>query len=148
MAQAYPQAALISDLVIRAKEFKQAYHILTNAAPDIPPPDWPRYFLLSHSIELALKTFLAAHGCSAEKLRKKFGHDLEKLLKEADTHGLVLSPQAHEDIEFLHTAHNNHWARYPKEDGTLIIVVIEEFEKTATELLEQVDKAIYPPITT
>jgi len=67
-----PQAVLIADLIDRATEFNVAYHILSRAATKR-SPDWPRYFLLSHSIELALKAFLAARGKTSVELRKEFG---------------------------------------------------------------------------
>jgi hypothetical protein len=45
----------------------------------------PSYYLISHSIELALKAFLRGNGISLDELKnfKKLGHDLEKLLERA-----------------------------------------------------------------
>jgi hypothetical protein len=45
----------------------------------------PAYFLVGHSIELSLKAFLLGRGVPLSELRsrKKYGHDLEKLLQEA-----------------------------------------------------------------
>jgi hypothetical protein len=146
MAQPYPQAVLIADLIDRAVEFTVAYGVLTVPRRPQRAPGWPRYFLLSHSIELTLKAFLAARGKTSVELRKEFGHDLKKLLKEAINCGLVIGPDARKDIALLEKAHNHHWARYPKENSTPI-VAIEEFEKTALELLAQVRKTIYPAIT-
>lgn len=42
------------------------------------------YYLVGHSIELALKSFLVAKGYSKAELRsrKKYGHNLANLLKE------------------------------------------------------------------
>jgi HEPN domain-containing protein len=147
MAQPYPQAVLIADLVDRAMEFTVAYGVLKGPHRPQGPPDWPRYFLLSQSIELALKAFLAARGKSSVELRKEFGHDLKKLLKEAINCGLVIGPDVRKDIALLEKAHNHHWARYPKEDSSRI-VAIEEFEETAFELLAQVRKTIYPAMST
>ncbi len=43
----------------------------------------PAYYLIGHSIELALKSYLSAKGYPHSELRKKkFGHDLENLLNE------------------------------------------------------------------
>jgi hypothetical protein len=53
---------------------------------------------------LALKAFLALHGKTAKELRKKFGHDLNKLLKEATKRGLVLRQSARRNIELLEEA--------------------------------------------
>jgi len=43
----------------------------------------PYYFLLGQSIELSLKAFLLARGMELEELRKKYGHNLKKLLDES-----------------------------------------------------------------
>jgi hypothetical protein len=59
---------LYVDLFRRAEEFLQAYRDLPK---DRPPPDWPRYFLLCHSIELALKAYLSWQGTSASGLSEK-----------------------------------------------------------------------------
>ena len=125
-------------------EFEKAYYAL----PETPPPSWPRYFLLSHAIELALKALLKLHGESEGDLRLKFGHDLKKLLKRAKKLGLTLTPETQEAIKLLAQAHREHWARYPKEEGGHAVFVIEQFEKNATELLQQVHAAIYPPLLT
>ena len=71
----------------RAMEFEKTYH----AVPEMPPLSRPRYFLLCHAIELALKAFLALHGESESDLRLKFGHDLKKVLKRAKEFGLTLT---------------------------------------------------------
>jgi len=43
---------------------------------------------LCHAYELTLKTFLIAHELPVGKLKKDFGHDLGKLLHEANARGL------------------------------------------------------------
>jgi len=43
----------------------------------------PYYFLLGQSVELLLKAFLLARGVALEELRKKYGHNLKKLLDES-----------------------------------------------------------------
>jgi hypothetical protein len=126
-------------LFLRAMEFEKAYH----AVPEMPPLSWPRYFLLCHSIELALKAFLTFHGESESDL-KLIGHDLKKLLKHAERCGLKLTPGTQRAVKLLARAHNEHWARYPNEDIRLVYA-IEQFEKNAAELLQQVRVAIYPP---
>ena len=98
----------------RAVEFEKAYH----AVPETPPFSWPRYFLLCHSIELALKAFLALHGESASDLQNKFGHDLNKLLERAERCGLKLTPDTQAAIQRLAKAHMKHWARYPRRKPT------------------------------
>lgn len=71
---------------------------------DIPAP---RYYLLGHGIELALKAFLLAKGVPHEKLRsmKLMGHDLEKALARAEGLGIsdlvTLSSEERVSIELL-----------------------------------------------
>ncbi len=116
----------------RAEEFYQAFRDL----PPTPPPSWPRYFMLCHAIELALKAYLSARGKSTSSL-KKFGHDLRTLLSSAASAGLPLGVLSYSEIELLDEAHRNFWARYPKEDGKPVFV-IDQFEPYAVELLRHV----------
>jgi HEPN domain-containing protein len=44
----------------------------------------PAYYLVGHSVELTLKSFLLAKGYEIDKLKKgPYGHNLEELLREA-----------------------------------------------------------------
>lgn len=45
---------------------------------------FPAYYLIGHSIELSLKAFLLRKGIPVSELKsRKYGHDVEVLLKEA-----------------------------------------------------------------
>jgi hypothetical protein len=46
------------------------------------------YFLLGHSAELLLKSFLFKQGISIENLKNNYGHNLAKLTREARKLGL------------------------------------------------------------
>lgn len=84
---AYPEALIPLDLIARAEEFFQAFKDL----PKRTPPSWPRYFLLCHAIELALKAFLTRQGVTASRLKQiDLRHDLANLLAEAVNLGLAL----------------------------------------------------------
>src|SRR5262245_43895341 len=48
---------------------------------------FPGYFLVSRALELAFKSFLLLKGQSEAQLRR-VGHDLERSLSDARTHGL------------------------------------------------------------
>ncbi|MEK6553511.1 MAG: hypothetical protein AABZ54_08705, partial [Bacteroidota bacterium] len=41
------------------------------------------YYLIGHSIELSLKSFLLRRGLKKEELKNKYGHDLSALLSES-----------------------------------------------------------------
>jgi hypothetical protein len=71
-----------------ANEFYQASCILVQ--PENEGLLHPSYYLVSHSIELALKAFLRGNGVSLEDLKnqRKFGHDLEKVFNKCIQLGL------------------------------------------------------------
>ena len=109
-------------------------------------PLGPRYFLLCHSIELALKAFLLSRGMTEESLRRKpYGHSLVDLREEADSRGLAVNRYVWDDIVCLSEAHFGHWARYVKKSSRPVFV-IDQFEQAASELLDRVRAAVFPPI--
>lgn len=100
--------------------------------------------MLCHAAELALKAFLFSQGAKPRALRAAdVRHSLKELLKRANSKGLSLSGRAQTDIELLDEAHKGFWSRYPKEDWTKPVYVIEQFEPAVRELLEQVRVALY-----
>jgi hypothetical protein len=64
----------------------EAVEAVAKSDMDIPAP---RYYLLGHGIELALKAFLLSKGVPLEELRsmKLMGHELEKALVRAEGMG-------------------------------------------------------------
>jgi hypothetical protein len=79
--------------------YLQAAKHLLSVADDLNFPA-PIYFLASHSIELALKSFIRAHGGTLEDLRC-FGHRLTPLLKHARKHGLDKGESAANDSKLI-----------------------------------------------
>jgi hypothetical protein len=74
-----------------AVQFYQTFH----KAPTFHPISWPRYFLLCHSLELALKAYLAKLGATTEHLRKlERRHNLNKLLDEVVEKGYKPRPRS------------------------------------------------------
>ena len=72
-------------LLIFAEEFMRAAEAVEKLCPE---DRLPRYYLFGHTLELALKAFLLAEGVSLDDLKRKFGHDLLRLAKEANSLGL------------------------------------------------------------
>ncbi len=126
----------------RAKEFRDAY----KALPSVRPPDWPRYFMLCHAIELALNAFLVQHGYTQNQLRgKSFGHDLEALIDEVVKLGLKFSSAStRSNLGLLAEAHAKYWPRYPKNISGPVFV-IDNFESDADDLLNAVKTALGLP---
>jgi len=82
----------------RARQFRRAYEILPNIGR---PPEWAKYLLFYHAMELALKAYLIQQGVSEEDLKKEFGHDIKKLVGEAVNRGLTLPYGSQEMIADL-----------------------------------------------
>ncbi|MGJ5155397.1 hypothetical protein [Bradyrhizobium sp. HKCCYLR1023] len=125
-----------------AEEFLKAFRDLPREGPSGIPVSWPRYFMLCHAIELALKAFLLARGRTVPELRSRpFGHDISALMTEAIGLGLSIGPLARSEIDRLSKAHEEFWHRYPRQAGDPVFV-IDDFEHYFVELLTAVTLAI------
>jgi hypothetical protein len=124
-----------------ADQFYDAFYKL-GADHLHPSISWPRYFLLCHAIELALKAYLAKLGATPEHLKYDFGHKLDELATEAVEKGLRLTPETQQRIRALNEAHRKFWHRYPRDDGKIEVFVIEQFIRAAHELIDTVCKEI------
>jgi hypothetical protein len=125
-----------------AEEFYKAFRDLPENGPSGMPINWPRYFALCHATELALKSFLLAHGWTDQQIKDiAFRHDITNLMTEAVARGLNISAGAQSDINLLSDAHKGFWHRYPKQNGGPVFL-IDQFEKPFVELLTAVTAAI------
>jgi hypothetical protein len=95
-----------------ARGFRDAYKRLPDSGH---PPEWPRYVLFFHAIELALKAYLNARGVSENVLRDNFSHDLKKLVDDAVHRGLTLPPGSQKAIADL--------GQQPRQLGTVAHIV-------------------------
>lgn len=121
-----------------AEEFYKAFRDLPRAGPSGLPVNWPRYFALCHATELALKSYLLAHGWTERQIKgKEYRHTISKLMAEAVSIGLAVSVKARADIELLSEAHEKYWPRYPMQTSDPVFT-IDQFEKPFIELLTTV----------
>jgi hypothetical protein len=102
------------------QEYLHRARLFRDAA--IPLPDykngetfWPKYALLTHAIELALKAF-ARHSVTSDKqpLNEPRQHDLSGWYQLALQYGLPNKPGVAENIDLLNELHFNHYTRYPQ----------------------------------
>jgi hypothetical protein len=123
-----------------AEQFHNAFHELREHHPTA---SWPRYFLLCHSVELALKAFLLHRGATLDELKDfDIRHKLDKLVTEAVAKGLHLRQETQEGISALTDAHSEFWHRYPKAEGLTQFFTIEQFAPNAHELLKAVSMQV------
>ena len=131
-----PYTFLPSEYLGYAEQFHDAFHELAERHPNA---SWPRYFLLCHSIELALKAFLLHRGATLDELKDRgLRHKLDKLVTEAVAKGLPLKQETQNGIRALTDAHSEFWHRYPKAEGLREFFTIEQFAPAAYELLNAV----------
>jgi hypothetical protein len=126
-----------------ADQFYDAFHKL-GADHLHPSISWPRYFMLCHTIELALKAYLAKLGATPRQLRQlERRHDLDRLVTEAIEQGLHLTRPTQDRIRALAEAHAKYWHRYPRDDGKTKVYTIEQFIRPAHELMNAVCKEVH-----
>jgi len=99
-------------------------------------PNWPRYFLLAHAAELAIRAVLVSAKGGA--LGRAVGpepskHDLSALYEYACEHGLKSNSQVLGELSYLSEIHKNYVARYPKPPGQVWLAL--EFVKAVDNLL-------------
>jgi len=69
-------------------EFWCAAKLLSSTPSTTSSSDVVTYYLYGHAAELFLKAFLASKGVSAKALKLNYGHDLQKLVNEAEVRDL------------------------------------------------------------
>ncbi len=128
-------------LLVHAREFLIAAELVLGRAETV---SLPAYFLIARAIELSLKAFLLGCGLSIASVRKRFGHHLENLLKEAVARGL----HDHVQIDSLETAavevlNLDYFSKafeYRVTGGTYYLPDIEVVEDIARRLTSGLDK--------
>jgi hypothetical protein len=131
------------DLIARARLFRR----VAISLPDVeaPEPNWPKYFLLGHAIELALKavpehfrqspTYAVPPGATVPA-----NHDLLGQYEFAKLHGLQADPIINRDLPSLSELHKTHFARYPQ---TLRPVLLPSaYDDLTDKVIEQVEKVL------
>jgi HEPN domain len=97
----------------------------------------PKYFLLSHAIELAIKAYILAKGGS-ERETKKIKHDLDAALVRAVELGLQPSTGLQKIVQHIAPAHRDYSFRYSNQAWTHFLPNTDSFEGTVAELIKQV----------
>jgi hypothetical protein len=105
--------------------------------PDIvnAQPNWPRYFLLAHAAELAIRAAIvfAKDGSRRAAGPEPGRHDLAALYEYACKCGLKANPQIVDELSYLSEIHKNYVARYPKSPGQIWLA--SEFDDAVDGLL-------------
>jgi hypothetical protein len=121
-----------------------------RAAADLPDyrngeQFWPKYALLTHAIELALKAFAqhsADNGVPPVKEPKQ--HDLVGWYLLALEYGLADEPSVRDNIDVLNQLHFTHYMRYPQELPTPLPDASVIADSTVDHLISTFTQSINP----
>jgi hypothetical protein len=100
----------------------------------------PTYFLLCHSIELALKAYLAASGVTEARLRDELRHNMRRALRSARGHGFTPTDKRFPDIvRWLAPYHLDHSFRYPKGSGQVVYPTVSDAVEIIGDTVRSID---------
>jgi hypothetical protein len=127
----------------RARQFREA----AIALPDYfnGEQNWPKYALLTHAIELALKAFVDYSielGKPVGKEPKQ--HDLLGWYWLAVQYGLAEDRSVAENLEVLNELHLTHYSRYPQTETTLVPDASTIADSTVDDLIFIFTQSINP----
>lgn len=125
----YPPSLRPHNFLKLAYDFYNAY----KNCPETTPPNYPKYFLGCHCIELALKSFLLSKGVGIDLVIDK-GHNLESLLDQCIGMGLSVSKNFKTCIPKINEIHNGYWNRYPME-RSIQVVLLENIDDDLDKLM-------------
>jgi hypothetical protein len=106
---------------------------------------WPRYVLITHAIELALKAYIrhqVANGGPPAK--EPSDHDLSGWYKLALRHGLPDDVTIAENIDLLNELHSTHYSRYPQHRSKPIPAGEVILDSTVDHLIDTFTQTINP----
>ena len=137
--------------LIRASEFLRRARHYRDQATELDDklafePNWPKYFLMTHAIELAINAYLIFEkGLGQPRTpagAKPDGHDLMALYEEAVRRGLKSNPLVLKELPFLSELHKIHYARYPQIEARPVPAYVSEYDDMLDQLLTDVSSAI------
>jgi hypothetical protein len=130
------------DYIARARQFRRGAHKLEDIENG--QPNWPKYALLGHAVELALKAvpkyFEQSRMYQKPKTVEPANHDLVGQYEWAKLHGLASNELVEADLPTLSELHRDHYARYPQ---PLTQVWLPEFDDLVDQIIADVEKIMH-----
>jgi hypothetical protein len=127
----------------RARMFRDAASSMPSYSSA--EPNWPRYALLTHAIELSLKAF-ALHSLEngASPRTEPGNHDLVGWYRLAIDYGLEPDDEIQDHLAVLNELHETHFARYPQNRGTPLPDPTVIADTTVEHLISTFTRSINP----
>ena len=110
-------------------------------------PNWPKHFLITHAIELAITAHLVfERGIIGPGSRSKGqapqDHDLMALYGAAVRRGLKSNPVVLKELPFLSELHMVQYARYPQIEVKPVPANISEYDDMLDQLFGDIENAL------
>jgi hypothetical protein len=140
-SRALPPALEAQRFLARARQFRR----VAMSLPDMegPEPNWPKWFLVTHAIELAIKAYIVSREDSNAPVPaapKPPNHDLVALYDYAVLYGLTRDPIITKELPHLSELHQVHYARYPQAEAKPV-ALIAHFDDMVDKLITDVSQA-------
>jgi hypothetical protein len=133
-----PSGSMGQRYMHRARMFRAAAMRLADYVNG--EPNWPKYALLTHAIELALKAFVDHSGKSGGQ--RPSNHDLTAWYQLALQCGLPDEPNVAQHINVLNELHQTHYTRYPQEQAPPVPGADNIADSTVDHLLDIFTRSI------
>ena len=134
-----PSSLVVQRFLIRARQYRAQAILLADMEGF--EPNWPKYFLLTHAIELAINAFLVFEPGTRGGSKKPENHDLMELYEEAVRRGLKCDALVLKDLPHLSELHKLHYARYPRIEAKPV-ALISQFDDMVEQLFADVRQAL------
>ena len=132
-----------------AQQFMHRARMFRDAAPHAAytnsEQNWPRYALLLHAIELALKAFAKQCEMQGSQLGKlPSNHNLQAWYNLAVSHGLKDNAGIAQNIAHLTDLHFTAFARYPQDRSTAVPDLSVIADETVEYLIDTITQTVNP----
>jgi hypothetical protein len=130
------------ELLARARQYRNVAMSLVDI--DNGRPNWPKYTLLLHAIELALKAAIVSYG--ERGVAKPPGpqpgnHDLNALYDYATAYGLIRRQEILDVLSHISELHVIHYARYPQVP-VRPVALISQYDDLTDQILHDAADAL------
>jgi hypothetical protein len=143
--RAQPHKFTPQRFLARARQFRhEAAKMVDMHGPEL---NWPKYFLMTHAIELAIKAYLNFQeeiNGPPPSSKGPDRHDLVGLYDFAVERGMRRNPVVTAGLPELSELHKIHYARYPKED-VRPVSLIAYYDDMVGHLFADVAAGFGPP---
>jgi HEPN domain-containing protein len=130
-----PSQIVASEYLNRALRYRdQAIELVDTVNTQ---PNWPKHFLMTHAIELAIKAYIVF--AAAIELRS---HDLSALYGRAPRHGLRPNTVVLNGLPHLNPVHMVHYTRYPNPEVQPVPAYISSYDDMVDQLFTDVREAL------